>query len=162
MYHLPMTKILNALCVIPLIFGALPVSAESKKSGDAGEFKELIRQYYEAWSSGNTDNPAKLYAKDSNLVFYDIAPLKYNGWEDYKQGVQKNLLDNMTSAALTAKDDLALTRKGNIAWTTVTGHISAKMKDGKTLEADIRHTAIWEKRGGKWLIVHEHMSVPMP
>jgi ketosteroid isomerase-like protein len=35
------------------------------------------------------------------------------------------------------------------------------MKDGKGLEADTRQTAIWEKRGGKWLIVHEHVSVPM-
>ena len=156
-----MTKTLTALCVILLAVGVLPVSADSKKPGDAGEFKDLIRQYYEGWSSGNTDNPAKLYAKDANLVFFDVAPLKYNGWEEYKQGVQKNFYDNMTSAALTAKDDLAVTRHGNVAWTTVTGHLSVKMKDGKALETDIRHTAIWEKRGGKWLIVHDHVSVPM-
>ena len=33
--------------------------------------------------------------------------------------------------------------------------------DGKAMELDIRHTAIWEKRGGKWLIVHEHVSAPL-
>jgi ketosteroid isomerase-like protein len=41
-------------------------------------------------------------------------------------------------------------------------HLSIAFKDGKTEEIDARHTAIWEKRGGKWLIVHEHVSVPMP
>jgi ketosteroid isomerase-like protein len=76
-------------------------------------------------------------------------------------GVQKNLFDGMVSGALTAKDDLKVNRRGNVAWTTVTGHLSAKMKDGKAMELDIRHTAIWEKRGGKWLIVHEHVSAPL-
>jgi ketosteroid isomerase-like protein len=30
------------------------------------------------------------------------------------------------------------------------------------MEVDGRHTAIWEKRGAKWLIVHEHVSAPLP
>jgi ketosteroid isomerase-like protein len=30
------------------------------------------------------------------------------------------------------------------------------------MELDARHTAIWERRGGKWLVVHEHISVPLP
>ncbi len=156
-----MSRTLTAFCSILLVCGALP-AAESKHSGDTAEFKELIRQYYESWSSMNPENPAKLYAKDANLVFYDAAPLKYTGWDEYKQGVQKNLLDNMASASLTHKDDLVVTRRGNVAWTTVTGHLSAKMKDGKAMEVDIRHTAIWEKRGGKWLIVHDHVSAPLP
>lgn len=159
-YHLQMIKTIGALWLILSVCGTLP-AAESKKSGDTAEFKDLIRQYYAAWSSGSPENPARLYAKDSNLVFYDVAPLKYIGWDEYKQGVQKNLFDNMVSATLTPKDDLVVTRRGNVAWTTVTGHLSAKMKDGKGLEADTRQTAIWEKRGGKWLIVHEHVSVPM-
>jgi len=24
-----------------------------------------------------------------------------------------------------------------------------------------RHTAIWEKRDGQWVIVHEHLSAPL-
>ncbi len=156
-----MNKSITAVCVALLVCGSISATAESKKAGDDAEFKALIRQYYEAWSSGNPETPAPLYAEDASLVFYDVAPLKYNGWEEYKQGVQKNLFDQMAGGTLTAKDDLKVTRKGNIAWTTVTGHFSAKMKDGKTMELDTRHTAIWEKRGGKWLIVHEHISAPL-
>jgi ketosteroid isomerase-like protein len=156
-----MTKSLVTCAVALMLLGAAPGSAKSKPAGGDAEFKELIRQYYEAWSSATTDKPAPLYAKDADLVFFDVAPLKYTGWDEYKVGVQKNLFDNMASGALTSKDDLRVTRKGSIAWTTVTGHLSAKMKNGQALEADIRHTAIWEKRGGKWLIVHEHVSVPM-
>lgn len=156
-----MTKSLFAVPLALLMFGTLPVSSAPKSSGGDAEFKDLIRQYYEAWNSFSTDKPAPLYSKDASLVFFDIAPLKYTGWEEYKAGVQKNFFDQMASGKLTTNNDLKVAHKGNVAWTTVTGHLSGKMKDGKSMEADFRHTAIWEKTGGKWLIVHEHFSVPM-
>jgi ketosteroid isomerase-like protein len=62
---------------------------------------------------------------------------------------------------LTAGKDLKVTRRGLIAWTTVTIHLYEKAKDGKTTDADMRYTGIWERRGAKWLLVHEHLSVPM-
>ncbi len=156
-----MNKLRLSVPVALLMFAAIPASSAPKLAGGDAEFKELIREYYEAWSSANADKPAPLYAKDPDLVFYDVAPLKYTGWDEYKVGVQKNLFDAMVSGTLTAKDDLKVNRRGNVTWTTVTGHLSAKMKDGKAMELDIRHTAIWEKRGGKWLIVHEHVSAPL-
>ncbi len=156
-----MTKSLVAVSLTLMMFAALPASAAPKSSGGDAEFKDLIRQYYEAWNSLTTDKPAPLYAKDASLVFFDIAPLKYTGWEEYKAGVQKNFFDQMTSGKLTANNDLKVSRKGGVAWTTVTGHLSGKMKDGKSMEVDFRQTAIWEKTGGKWLIVHEHFSAPM-
>ena len=41
-------------------------------------------------------------------------------------------------------------------------HLSAAMKQGKPFDFDGRDTVIWEKRGGRWLIVHEHVSAPLP
>ena len=156
-----MNKCLLSVPLALLMSGAIPASSAPKPAGGDAEFKELIREYCEAWSSANPDKPAPWYAKDKDLVFYDVTPLKYNGWDEYKVGVQKNLFDAMASGALTPKDDLKVTRHGNITWTSVTEHFSAKMKDGKAMELDVRHTAIWEKRGGKWLIVHEHVSAPL-
>jgi len=153
-----MRRMITLLMLLAL---AVPAWTQAAKRGDA-EFKALIDRYYQAWSSANPENAAPLYAKDADLVFYDLAPLKYTGWAEYKVGVQKAFFDHMETGKLTPKDDLRVTRKGNVAWTTVTGHLSAKMKNGQALEADFRHTAIWEKSGGKWVIVHEHVSVPMP
>lgn len=132
-----------------------------KQAPDA-EFKKLIAEYYKAWSSMNPNNASKFYAKDAGLVFYDIAPLQYHGWDEYKAGVMKAFIEPSVSAVLTPNDDLIVNRRGTIAWTTVTFHLSAKAKAGGATEVDARHTAIWEKRGGKWLIVHEHVSAPLP
>jgi ketosteroid isomerase-like protein len=133
---------------------------QETKSNDL-DFKALIDRYCSAWSSLDPNNAAPLYAKDADLVFYDIAPLKYSGWAEYDQGVRK-VLGGFETLKLTPNSDLKVTRRGNIAWTTVTHHLSAKLKGGGPMESDVRQTAIWEKRSGKWLIVHEHFSAPLP
>ena len=38
--------------------------------------------------------------------------------------------------------------------------LDGALKGGSPIHVVIRHTAIWEKRGNDWLIVHEHVSVP--
>ncbi len=134
--------------------------AEQKATDDA-TFRKLTDDYCAAWSSGNADTPAKFYAKDDGLVFYDLAPFAYHSWKEYHDGVQKEFLDSASSLKLTAGKDLKVRRRGTMAWTTVSMHLSEKTKDGKSSEADVRYTGIWEKRGANWLLVHEHLSVPM-
>ena len=146
---------------------ALTASAQTKSKPASktleAEFKSMITRYYAAWSSLDPDKAAEFYAKDADIVFYDIAPLKYNGWSEYKEGVKKNFTEQVVSGSgsLVPKDDLKVTRRGNIVWTTVTFHLSGKLKAGGAMELEGRHTAIWELRGGKWLIVHEHVSTPL-
>ena len=157
----------RALAITVMSLAVLTASAQAKKASAAkpsteAEFKALIERYYAAWNMLNTDAPAQFYAKDAGLVFYDITPLKYKGWEEYKAGVQKAFFDQMSSGKLVPNDDLQVVRRGNVAWTTLTFHLSAKLKSGAAMEIDARHTAIWEKRGGKWLVVHEHVSAPLP
>ena len=137
----------------------LPVLAQ-KKGGD--DFNDLIKRYYTAWSTLNPDNASFLYAKDADLVFFDIAPLKYSGgWQEYRDNFKKNVAPGFSSLVLTPHNDVKVTRRGNIALTTLTFHLLAKQKDGGVLDFDARHTIVWEKRNGQWLIIHEHVSKPL-
>ncbi len=131
-----------------------------QKATDEASFRKLIDDYCAAWSTGTADAPAKFYAKEDGLVFYDVAPFAYHSWKEYHDGVQKEFLDNASSIKLTAGKDLKVTRRGLIAWTTVPMHLTEKSKDGKTSEMDLRYTGIWEKRGASWVLVHEHLSTP--
>jgi len=153
-----MRKVVAGFSLLLLIGGG---RAPAQKAGDASEFKELIQQYWRAWSTLNPDNAAPMYAKDADAVFFDVAPLKYNGWEEYKQGVLK-VFGGAAKAVFTANDDLKVTRRGNIVWTSGTFQGTVTQKDGHTMDLVGRHTAIWEKRGGHWIIVHEHVSAPLP
>ena len=156
----------SALAATVVLMIVLSASAHMKKAPAKtaleAEFKTMIDQYYTAWSTLDPDKAAKYYAKDADLIFFDVAPLKYNGWGEYRAGVMKAFTETMSSGKLTPKDDLKVTQRGSIVWTTVTFHLSATPKAGGSMELDCRHTAIWEKRGGKWLIVHEHVSAPLP
>jgi len=69
---------------------------------------------------------------------------------------------NAASASIAPNDDLKVTRRGNIAWTSNTFHGTINQKDGTSMQLAGRHTAIWEKRGNEWIIVHEHVSAPLP
>ena len=152
------------LYVLIALFGGLLTFAGARaqqRATDDATFRKLIDGYCTAWSTGDPNNAAKYYAKEGGLVFYDLAPFSYNGWKEYDAGVRKNLFDQMQSGSLTAGKELKVTRRGNVAWTTVPMHFSAKMKDGKTIDTPVRYTGIWEKKGKSWLLVHEHLSAPL-
>jgi ketosteroid isomerase-like protein len=154
------------MTAVVLVIGVC-ASAQKKpahaKTAVETEFKTMIDQYYTAWSTLDPDKAAKFYAKDADLPFFDVAPLKYKNWADYRAGVIKAFTETSSSGKLTPNNDLRVTQRGTVVWTTLTFHLSATPKTGgASMELECRHTAIWEKRGGKWLIVHEHVSAPLP
>jgi ketosteroid isomerase-like protein len=130
---------------------ALPASAI--------DLRPQVEKYWHDWQSG-PDAAAPLYAKDADLVFYDIVPLKYTGWASYQAGVGPNLLAKFERVTFTVHDDVKTTTHGEIAWTTATVDGNGVLKDGSAVHVVMRHTAIWQKRGTDWLIVHEHVSTP--
>lgn len=132
-----------------------------QKATDDATFRKWIDGYCTAWSSGDVNAPAKYYAKEEGLVFYDVAPFSYHSWKEYQAGVQKEFLDSAESVKLTAGKDLKVRRHGTVAWIIVPMHLSEKTKDGKTSEVEIRYTGILEKRGPNWVLVHEHLSAPL-
>ena len=136
----------------------LPALAQKKTGPD---FNRMIQDYYAKWSTLNPDNPAPLYAKGPDLVFFDVDPLKYNGWQQYHDGFKNNVAPGFTSLTITPNNDVKITRGGNLAIATLTFHLNAKTKDGATLDFDGRHTIVWELSRGKWVIIHEHVSKPL-
>ena len=124
-----------ALCGIALGASGTDVTAE---------FKPLIAKYWQAWSTLNPDNAAPMYSKDADAVYFDVAPLRYNGWGEYTEGARKVFAD-ATGATFTPNDDLKATQRGDIVWTTNTFHGTVQQKDGNPMELNGRHTA---KTGG--------------
>src|SRR5271169_1718744 len=77
-----------AMAVAGALLTFVGARAQQRASDDA-KFRKLIDDYCAAWSTGNADAPAKFYAKDNGLIFYDLAPFSYHGWKEYHDGVQK-------------------------------------------------------------------------
>src|ERR1700758_3738285 len=141
-----------ALAIAGALLTFVGARAQQKATDDA-TFRKLVDNFCAAWSTGSAEAPAKFYAKDNGLVFYDLAPFAYHGWKEYHDGVQKEFFANMASGSLTAGKDLRVTRRGTLAWTTVSMHFSEKTRDGKATETQVRYTGIWEKGGENCLLV---------
>lgn len=152
-------KKMVALAVLGLFMSAASVLVRSALASSDDDLRPLVERYWKAWQSG-PDAAAPLYAKGGDLVFYDLEPLKYVGWNQYKAGVGPNILSKFESVTFKVNDDVKTTRRGDVAWTTATVTGDGALKASGPVHVVMRHTAIWEKRGADWLIVHEHVSVP--
>ena len=154
------TALVLAFALVPASAPGQSASKSARPSATQKEFQALINRYYADWNTGDPEKAAPLYAKDPDLVFYDLTPLEYVGWTADEKGVRA-VFASFASAEFTPHNDLRATRHGTIAWTTETWHLSGKKKNGQAVEMEGRHTTIWEQRGGHWLIVHEHFSTPL-
>ncbi len=134
---------------------------------DAGKTRDataFFRPYFDkvaaAWSTLDVSKPAAFYAKDANIVFFDISPLKYNGWQDFEAGSRK-LFSDWSSMKFTVSPDFHATLAGNIAWATYTADLAVQPKSGNPMNMQARGTDILERRGEQWVIIHEHFSAPL-
>lgn len=146
-------------------FTAAQTGAASKTPGKAAAAgapdKALLAQILTAWESMNPDNVAKYYDQAPGDVFYDISPVKYQGFKQYAEGV-KPMFASLSSLKFTLNDDVAVHHLGTWAWCTATVKTAMTDKAGKTSNVDARWTAVFQKKGAGWVIVHDHFSAPAP
>jgi ketosteroid isomerase-like protein len=142
---------------------ALGVAVLSAMAADKGEqeVRTLIPKIAQAWESLDIGRVDPYYAKDADLAFFDIAPLKYANWAEYRAGVQKMFFEPNRSLKFTLRDDLRVHRRGSLAWATFTFGADVVNKQGASSHLDGRWTLILEQRKGNWTVLHEHVSVPL-
>src|SRR3989442_9001044 len=104
---------MKRLLVAVLLLTTLSLPSLAQKKG-ADDFNDLIKRYYAAWNAMNPDNASFLYAQDADLVFFDIAPLKYTGgWREDCDKFKKNVAPGFSSLFLTPNKDVKGTPPGN-------------------------------------------------
>jgi ketosteroid isomerase-like protein len=151
------------VCVVALTLSAVAQkkSAEKKSSTAAvGLNKAYLQKIWDGWGALDGAKQEEFYAKGQHL-FFDVAPLKYNNFEEYAAGVNKEYGD-YSGAKFVLDDDTEIHPVGaDNAWVASTVKADMTRKNGKRELSTMRWTAIFHKEGGKWQIVHEHVSEPM-
>lgn len=159
------------LVALSLALGlAVPAAAEEKPAASpAGaaaakgpDFKAMMRKTLDAWETLDPAKAAPFYSDEAGVHFFDLAPLKYTGWKEYEAGT-KQVFQDFATMKVTLNPDARVEQHGAVAWGTATARFEVTKKDGSKLPPlDARWTLIWEKKGSKWLIAHEHVSTPLP
>ncbi len=155
-----MKRVLTILfCLTALTLSAQTKKSAMKKASGPVPDKAYLQKIWDGWATLDPANVAKYYATGPH-VFFDIAPLKYNSWEEYATGVKKELA-GYKSAKFTVNDDAEIHAHGDLVWGTATVKEEMTNKAGKVDMGNFRWTFVFENQDGKWLTVHEHVSAPL-
>ena len=145
------------------LIAALAVMTLSRAAADSEEeaLRTLVPKVITSWETLDISKIEPNYAADADFAYFDLAPMKYNNWVEYRAGAQKALFEPNRSIKLRLNDDLGVHRRGTLAWATVTFGADIVSKQGAASHLDGRWTMVLEKRAHGWTVVHEHVSVPL-
>jgi ketosteroid isomerase-like protein len=145
------------------LIAALAVMTLSRAAADSEEeaLRALVPEVIASWETLDISKIEPNYATDADFAYFDLAPMKYNNWAEYRVGVQKALFEPNRSIKVRLNDDLGVHRRGSLAWATVTFAADIVSKQGAASHLDGRWTMVLEKRARGWIVVHEHVSAPL-
>ncbi len=138
-----------------MAFGA-PARADA-----AADIRALEDRFVAAFKAKDVDAIMKVYAPDQTLIVFDVVPPRqYVGAAAYRKDWQTFLgsFDGPITVELT---DLDVVADRNLAYSHSIQHVAGTDKQGKKLDLTVRVTDVYKKARGRWLIVHEHVSVPV-
>ena len=149
---------------LAMVLMAGPAALTIPRAGadsEEAKLRTLVPEIIGSWGSLDITKIEPYYAADAGFAYFDIVPMKYNNWAEYRAGVQKALFEPNSSIKLRLNDDLAVHRRGSLAWATVTFGAELVSKQGAASHLDGRWTMVLEKRAHGWMVVHEHVSAPL-
>jgi ketosteroid isomerase-like protein len=157
-----MRKLLSIGLAMGIVAG-LAATTISRAGADSEEatLRTLVPRIIGSWESLDIAKIEPNYAADADFAYFDLVPMKYNNWAEYRAGVQKALFEPNRSIKLNLNDDLGVHRRGSLAWATVTFGADIVSKQGAASHLDGRWTMVLEKRAHGWIVVHEHVSAPL-
>ena len=121
----------------------------------------MENQFAAAFNTKDVDAIMKFYVPGNELFVFDMgAPRQHVGWDDYKKDWQ-DFLALYKGPVKFEISDLSVTSDGKIAYGHNIQHVTGAMTDGSASDMTVRVTDVYRKVDGKWLIVQEHVSVPI-
>jgi len=121
--------------------------------------RALCGELFDAHQRLDPEAIKQLYAAQPNGIYFWERDLAYDFTRVAK--TIDAIATSVTGLALTPGEFRA-GGSGKIGWFAVTFHADRTLPDGRTFPVDGRLTTIAAKFEGRWRIVHDHASIPMP
>jgi ketosteroid isomerase-like protein len=147
-----------AALVATCLSAGVPARAQTK---DEQEIRALESRFAAAFNAKDLDAIMKVYVPGNDLFVFDLGvPRQHVGWEDYKKDWQDYLALFKGPIKFTISD-LSVMSDGKIGYGHSIQQVSGTGTDGTPMNMVARVTDVYRKIDGKWLIVQEHVSVPI-
>jgi len=153
---------LGTLAVVLFAYGVALRSYAQKKTSDEAEIKALEDRYASAFMAKDVEAIMKGYAPGADLVVFDLVPpLQYVGFDAYKKDWEQFFALFPGQIVAFEIKDLSITTDGKLGYGHSIQHTVMTKKDGSKMDLMVRVTDCYSKINGKWLITHEHDSLPV-
>jgi len=130
-------------------------------ANDEAQIRTAYQHFIEAFNRKNVPTIMSFYVRGSDLFVFDVTPPRQHiGWEDYKKDWE-DLFAAFPGPLHQEITDLSVAVDGKVAYShcIVSGFFTRR--DGSKLTVAVRTTDVLRKLNGTWLIVQEHVSVPV-
>jgi uncharacterized protein (TIGR02246 family) len=135
--------------------------AARASTSDTAAITALYKQFGVAFEHKDLNGIMSVYVPGDSLFVFDVGPPReHRGWNDYREDWKQlfaGFKDNPTFEIV----DFGMTMDGEIAYTHSAQRISANMGGKTRTTIVVRVTDVLRKMNGKWLIVQEHVSIPV-
>ncbi|MGB8909467.1 MAG: nuclear transport factor 2 family protein [Candidatus Cybelea sp.] len=140
--------------------GSAVAPRASAASDDNAQINALYQSFATAFRHKDVDAIMALYPRGQTLFVFDAGPPRQHvGWDDYRKD-WVGFFGSMKGSPTFSIGDLGVTISGDVAYTHSIQRVTATVGK-KTMTANVRVTDVLRKMDGKWLIVQEHVSVPV-
>ena len=117
-----------------------------------------LQQWKDAYTQRDLDRALAVIAPDDDVVGIGTGPDEWRvGPEEFRAQIER---DFAQSEALSLNyEPLVVSEAGPVAWVAGRATVQARI-DGQDLTLTGRFTAVLEHRGGRWLLMQTHFSLP--
>lgn len=134
------------------------MSNENTSATDEAGIRALIEDRVKAVHAKDVDGAMSRHAPD--VVMFDVInPLRYIG-SDKVRGRSGEWFALYESPIGYEVRDLSVTAGEDLAFCHYLYRVSGTMKSGNKVDMWVRATTCCRKIDGRWMVVHEHQSVP--
>ena len=136
----------------------IPAIEENKTNNEAA-IRELIDRFAKAFRAKDVNGVMSVFAPE--IVSFDILPpLQAVGAEMFVKHWQE-FFESYQNPIHVEFPDLSITTGDDVAFSYCLHRVKGTLKNGQQTDRWLRWTACYRKTNGKWLIVHEQVSVPV-
>lgn len=151
----------KSLLVMAIALTSLSAGGASAETADEAQIRALEGRLIVAVAAKDTDAVMKLYVGDDRIFVFDaIPPRQYVGVAAWRKDIQ-GFFDIFAGPVKAEISDLSIAASGDMAYSHSIQRFTGKLAKGGAFDTTLRLTDVYRKIDGQWLIVHEHVSVPV-
>lgn len=130
-------------------------------SASAEQVRDCLFRFQEAWKARDMSFIRSFFAHDPDmLLFFERRQLR--GWDDVET-LYENMFAHALPGSVKSTYSNVDTRAGaDLAYANANFHLTVTNPEGEEMTDEGRVTVVFERRDGRWVVIHRHTSFQAP